>query len=189
MKNADIPSDVLSEIRLRFESTPEVHAMRTRQQYAQLQGNYDFALEIGRKIDDLFVVVLDKYMNQTEHEVKTLDTEAYDIPKKDKEEMIEKIVVLFMACDIIDWAILDLNSILHRSKPDIDITMFSDIKQTAELARKKLDFLQKNGDYMDDLIWAEKSDDMYNMIQSKARAIIRKRKTSKDWGKNMQRLK
>lgn len=185
MNVADIPSDMMNEIRLRFEATPEVRTLRTQQQYAQMNGNFRLAMDVAQKIDGLFVVVLDNYMKQAESEVMTLDTETADIPQKDKEEMIEKLMVLFMCCDIIDSAVLDLNDILHRSKPDIDITTFSDIRQTADMARKKLEYLQKNGDYMDDLVWAEKNDNMYEMLQSKARAIIRKRREDKNWGKNM----
>ena len=178
----------MKDIRLRFEATPEVRTLRTQQQYAQRAGNYGLALDVAQKIDGLFVIVLDTYIKQAETEVMTLDTETADIPKKDKDEMMEKIMVLFMCCDIIDSAILDLNDILHRTKPDIDITTFSDIKQTSDMARKKLEYLQKNGDYMEDLIWAEKSDNMYAMMQSKAKSIIRKRHDDKDWGKNKKKL-
>lgn len=177
----------MNDIRLRFESTPEVRTLRTQQQYAQRTGDFPRALDVAQKIDGLFVVVLDRYMKQAESEVMTLDTETADIPQKDKDEMMEKIMVLFMCCDILDSAILDLNDILHRTKPDVDITTFSDIRQTADMARKKLEYLQKNGDYMEDLIWADKSDNMYELMQSKARSIIRKRRDSKDWGKNMKR--
>lgn len=189
MNVSDIPSDLMKEIRMRFESTPEVRTLRTSQQYAQRTGNFQQALETAQKIDGLFVIVLDQYIKQAESEVMTLDSETADIPQKDKDEMMEKIMVLFMACDIIDSATLDLNDILHRSKPDIDITMFSDIKQTADMARKKLEYLQKNGDYMEDLIWADKCDNMYMLMLNKAKSIIRKRKDSKNWGESMKRLK
>lgn len=189
MDVSNIPNDMLQDIRVRFESTPEIRTLRTQQQYAQRQGNFGLALDVAQKIDGLFVMVLDQYMKQAESEVMTLDTETADIPRKDKDDMMEKIMVLFMACDVIDSAILDLNDILHRSKPDIDITTFSDLRQTADMARKKLEYLQKNGDYMEDLVWAEKCDNIYEMMQSKARSIIRKRKEGKDWGKNAEKFK
>lgn len=179
---------MLNGIRLRFEGTPEVHALRTKQGYLERKGDYKGAMMIGEKIEDLFVIALDKYMSIAEKEVCVLDSETSDMPEKDKEEMMVKLMVLFMACDIIDSAIVDLNDVLHRTKPDIDITAFSDIQMTADMARKKLKYLQENGDYMEDLVWADKCDDMYEMIQSKARSIIRKRRDDKDWGKNMERF-
>ena len=93
-------------------------------------------------------------------------------------------MVLFMCSDIIESATLDLNDVLHRTHPDTNITTFTDLQQTLDLAKQKLKYLQDTGDYMDDLVWADKCDNMYELMQSKARSIIRKRKDSKDWGKN-----
>jgi hypothetical protein len=42
---------------------------------------------------------------------------------------------------------------------------------------------------MKDLVWAEKCDNMYELMQSKAASIIRKRRESKNWGKNMEKFK
>lgn len=179
---------MLNQIRLRFESTPEVRALRTKQQYAQRTGAFIEALEIAKRIDALFPIVLQRYMECAEREVTTFDTEAADVPQKDKDEMMEKLMVLFMACDIIDSAAIDLNDILHRTKPDIDISTFNDIRQTSDMARAKLKLLQETGDYMKDLVWADSCDNMYDMMNSKAKSIIRKRRESKNWGDNMKRL-
>lgn len=176
---------MLDMIRKRFESTLEVRQLRTQQQYLQRSMRFSDALAVGKQIEALFVVCLNQYMEKAENEVMTLDTESSDIPLKDKDEMMEKIMVMFMCCDIIDSAILDMNDILHRTKPDVDITTFDDIKQISEMAREKLKFLQENGDYMQDLVWADKCDNMYSVMSSKAKAIIRKRKEDRNWGSNM----
>ena len=42
---------------------------------------------------------------------------------------------------------------------------------------------------MSDLTWGERCDDMYEMIQNKAKSIIRKQRESKDWGKNAKKFK
>ena len=184
----DIPQEMLNQIRLRFESTPEVRALRTKQQYAQRTGAFVEALEIAKRIDALFPIVLQAYMDHAESEVMTFDTESSDVPQKDKDEMMEKLMVLFMACDMIDSAVIDLNDILHRTKPDIDISTFSDIRQTSEMARAKLKLLQETGDYMKDLVWADTCDNMYDMMNNKARSVIRKRRESKNWGENAKKL-
>ena len=188
MNVKDIPDDMMQEIRLRFESTPEVRSLRTRQEYAQRQGRYMEALRLAETAERLFPAVLNEYMAWAEREMVTFDTGSEDLPQKDRDEMMEKLMVLFMACDIIDSAVIDLNDVLHRTRPDMDITTFNDIRQMSDMARKKLQYLQKNGDYMQDLVWADKCDNMYEMMQSKARGIIRKRAESKDWGENMKRV-
>lgn len=183
----EIPQDMLNEIRVRFESTPEVRQLRSSQQYAQRMGRFQEALDIAKRIERLFPVVLNEYIIKSESEVKALDTETADLPHNDKDEMMVKIMTLFMACDIIESAVIDLNDILHRTKPDIDITTFDDIRQVSEMAVMKLKYLQDKGDYMKDLVWADRCDNMYDIMQSKARSIIRKRKESKNWGGNMKK--
>ena len=184
----DIPRELYSEIQLRFESDKNVRLLRTAQQQAQRTGDFRKALKIAQDIDNLWTICLDDYLQQAEKEVGTIDTESSDIPRKDKDEMMEKIMVLFMCCDIIESSTIDLNDILHRSHPDVDITTFNDLKQALTMAREKLKYLQETGDYMQDLVWAEKCDNMYDLMQSKAKSIIRKRKESKNWGDNMKKF-
>jgi len=183
-----MPESMLGDLRLRYESTPEVRELRTRQDWLKRNGRYIDALRIGKAIEDAFPTVIRRYMDKAEAEVMTLDTEVAKIPAKDKDELMETAMVLFMACDIIDTAVLDLNDVLKRTMPDCRITTFDDIQQVSDMARKKLKYLQETGDYMKDLVWAEKCDNLYDMAHSKARSIIRKRRESKDWGVNAERL-
>lgn len=187
MNVRDIPQEMMDKIRLRFEGVPDVRLLRTKQQLAQREGRFADALKIAEQIEGLFSICVQRYMDKADKEVMTLDSEVDEIPRKDKDEMIVKLMVLFMACDIIESAVIDLNDILHRSRPGIDITTFDDLKQVSEMAKDKLRYLQEKGDYMKDLIWAEKCDNMYDMMQSKAKSIIRKRMESTDCGKNMEK--
>ena len=184
MNVTEIPSELVNKIRLRFEANKDVRLLRTAQQEAQRRGDYQKALYVGQQIDALWTICLDDYIKQAEEEVCEIDTETMAIPREDKDEMMEKIMVLFMCSDIIESATIDLNDILHRTNPDMDITTFRDLQQTLDMARQKLKYLQEKGDYMQDLVWADKCDNMYQVMSSKARSIIRKRKESKDWGKN-----
>lgn len=163
--------------------------MRTAQQNAQRAGDFNKALHIAKEIDNLWDICLDNYMTKAEKEVRVIDTETADIPRKDKDEMMEKLMVLFMCCDIIESSTIDLNDVLHRTNPNTDITTFSDLQHVLNLAREKLKYLQETGDYMKDLVWADTCDNMYDMMCSKAKSIIRKRKESKNWGENAEKLK
>lgn len=184
----EIPKELYSKIQLMFESNKDVRLLRTAQQQAQRVGDFKKALNIAEQIDMLWTICLNSYIEKAESEVKTIDTESSDIPQEDKDEMSEKLMVLFMCCDIIESATIDMNDILHRTKPDISITSFADLQQALSLAKDKLKYLQDKGDYMKDLVWAEKCDNMYELMKSKARSIIRKRKSSKNWGENKKKL-
>ncbi len=187
MNVKDIPQDMIDQLRSNFDSTPEVCQIRTRQQYLQRTGKFQEALELAKTLETLFSSYLYSYMDKAEKEAIVFDSETSNLPEKDKEEMFEKLTVLFMACDVIKAAVQDLNSILHRTKSDINITAFDDIMNLSEIADQKLMYLQKNGDLMNDLAWGDRCDNMYDMMISKARSLINKRKNSKDWGENMKK--
>jgi hypothetical protein len=66
--------------------------------------------------------------------------------------------------------------------------MFNDIRQVMQMSKEKLKYLQENSGYMKDLVWGEKCDNMYEMMLSKAGAIMRKRKDDPDYGRNTEKF-
>ena len=184
----EIPKDLLDKIRFGFDTNKDVMLLRTAQQNAQMQGNFQKALNIAKQLEELWVICLDNYMRKMESEGKQISLKASDLPEKDKDELFNRIMVLFMCCDIIESATIDMNDILRRTKKDASITTFEDLRQVLSLAKEKLKYLQDTGDYMKDLVWGYTCDNMYDMIKSKAASIIRKRRESKDWGKNTEKF-
>jgi len=184
----EIPKDLLDKIRMIFDTNKDVMLLRTAQQEAQRVGNYQKALNIAQQIDNLWTICLDNYMRKMEAEGKQISLKASDMPEKDKDELFNRVMVLFMCCDIIESATVDMNDILRRLEKDASITTFEDLRQALSLAKEKLKYLKDTGDYMKDLVWADNCDNMYDMMKSKAASIIRKRRESKNWGKNMEKL-
>lgn len=184
----EIPSELMDKIRLGFDTNRDVMLLRTAQQNAQREGNFQKALYVAQQIDSLWTICLDSYMRKIESQGKQISLKASNLPERDKDELLNRVMVLFMCCDIIESATMDMNDILSRTEKDASITTFEDLRQMLLLAREKLKYLQDNGDYMKDLVWADKCDNMYELIKSKAASIIRKRKSSKNWGKNMEKF-
>lgn len=185
----DIPDDMLRQIRNRFEDDPQIKQMRIRQDVLLRSGNAVQALEWGKKIESLFVKVVDNYIEEAANEVETFSLEEAGIPPEDIEKITEHAVTMFMACDIIESCIIDINDILHKTDKDLHFEQFDDIKQLGEMVKSKLDFLQKNSKYMNNAFWGEKCDDMYSMMQNKAKAIIRKRNEDKNWNNEFDKIK
>ena len=173
---SSIPSDMMNAIRQRFEANPDVRLLRTAVSEARRRGDFMKALKVSQEIENLWTICLDAYMSKAEKEVGMLDSECSDIPVEDKDEMMEKMLVVFMCCDIIESSVIDANDALHRTHKGTD------------LARQKLKYLQDNGDYMKDQVWADKCDDMYSMMCNKARSIMRKRRESTNWGENTKKI-
>jgi hypothetical protein len=184
----EIPKELMEKIRLGFDTNKDVMLLRTAQQKAQMEGNFRKALDVAQQIDGLWTICLDRYLRKMESEGSQFDLKMSNIPDSDKDEMVRLVMVLFMCCDIIESATIDLNDVLRKTHKDASITMFDDLKQTLSLAKEKLKYLQTNGDYMEDLVWADKCDNMYELMKSKAASIIRKRRESKNWGENTKKF-
>lgn len=182
----DIPEPMMAQIRLTFDSDPQVVNLRIQQDLMKRQGNFRGALEIAKQIEYLYSKVVQAYLELTEQEAERFDLNTCGIPPSDIEKINELAVTLFMACDIIESCILDTNDIIHRTDKDMSFEMFNDIKQLSDMVKAKLKFLQANSEYAKDMFWADKCDNMYELMKNKARSIIRKRKNDPNWGKNFQ---
>lgn len=178
----DIPEPMMAQIRLTFDSDPQVVNLRIQQDLMKRQGNFRGALEIAKQIEDLYSKVVQAYLELTEQEAERFDLNTCGIPPSDIEKINELAVTLFMACDIIESCILDTNDIIHRTDKDMSFEMFNDIKQLSDMVKAKLKFLQANSEYAKDMFWADKCDNMYELMKNKARSIIRKRKNDPNWG-------
>jgi hypothetical protein len=184
----DLSKELIDRIRMSFDTNKDVMLLRTAQQNAQREGNFQKAMYVAQQIEELWTICLDNYLRKMEAEGKQISLKASDLPEKDKDELFNRVMVLFMCCDIIESATIDMNDILRRTEKDASITTFEDLRQIMSLAKEKLKYLQETGDYMKDLVWADNCDNMYDMMISKAASVIRKRRESKNWGKNTEKF-
>ena len=184
----DIPQELMSKLRQSFDADVKVRELRVRQQMLLRSGNYREALEVAQGIDLLFNRVVHEYLEDAKDEVEQVEVASLDMPLEDKEDLMRHLLVCFMCADIIKSSVLDMDSILHKYDKNMYMEMFNDIRQVMEMSEQKLSYLQKNSGYLKDLVWGEKCDDMYEMVLSKAGAIMRKRKNDPNWGKNTEKF-
>lgn len=177
MEVKDLPKEVLARIREEFEANPQVHDMRVQQQMYVMQGRLSDALGLAKKLETLYNRCVSQYMRETEDELEHIDLKNVGLSDVDMESVMRLVLVCFMCSDIIETSVLDMNDILHRYDKTMNIELFNDIRQLMAMSKAKLKYLQENGDYMKGLVWADKCDDMYDMMQSKAKAIMKKTKS------------
>jgi len=180
----DIPHELMSKMRESFEAEPKIRELRVQQQMMMRTGRYGVALDLAKRIEMLFNRVVYEYLDNAENEVRQVEVATLDIPLKDKEELMKRLLVCFMCADIIESSVIDMDDILHRYDKDTYMEMFNDIRQVMSMAKEKLRYMQENSGYMKDLVWGEKCDDMYAMMVSKAGSIMRKMKSDPNYGKN-----
>lgn len=183
-----VPSELIEKIRFQFEGSPIVQQLRVSQGMAQRTGNFKEALEVGRSIEMLFNQCVYEYMKAAEQEVEAVEIDKFDIPQEAKDRINTLAVVLFMCTDIIETAVIEINDVIHKYDKDMNFEMFDDIRQVSEMAKAKLKFFRENSGYMKDFYWDERCDDMFELIQNKAKSIMRKKKKA-DWGKNKEAYK
>ena len=184
----DLPQELLSKIREQFYATPKVRQMEvTRQMYIR-SGNLTAALALAQDIDALYNKCVYEYIKENDEQVEQIDIATMEMPLEDKENLMKHLLACFMCADIIKSSIQDMDSLLHKYDKTMHMEMFNDIKQVMEMSEQKLQYLQHNSGYLKDLVWGEKCDDMYEMVLSKAGAIMRKRKNDPNYGKNTEKF-
>lgn len=185
----EVPDVLMTQIRSRFEGEPTVQRLRVRQQVLQREGKFKEAMEQAKEIEALFQGVVYEYLKIAEEQAESVNFGRVGMSPDEKEHCYALVMGMFMACDLIERAVMDVDDVIKRHDKDLVFEEFNDLRQLASLAKAKLKFFQREGDYMQDLIWADKCDDMYEVLMSKAASIYRKHKQGKDWGENVRRLR
>ncbi|MBR1527086.1 MAG: hypothetical protein IJ640_10595 [Prevotella sp.] len=188
MEAKDIPADMMAQIRKKFEEEPKVQGLRTQQFLFQQKKDYNAALAIGKVIEVLFGTVVQAYLDEVNAETEEIDFKDLEIPVADKEKISILNVTLFMAIDIAESCLLDINDVLHKTDKTLNYEIHDDLKELAAVIRDKMKYWGDNSEYLKDNAWGDKCDDMYEMMKNKAKSIIRKRKSDK-WGKNFEKYK
>lgn len=188
MEAKDIPAELMSQIRNKFEADPKVKGLRTQQYLLQQKKDYNAALAIGKMIEVLFGTVVQAYLDEANAECEEIDFKDLDIPNEDKEEISILNVTLFIAIDIVESCLIDINDVLHRTDKTLNYEMHDDLKELSEMIQAKMKYWSENSQYLNDKEWGVRVDDMYQMMKNKAKAIIRKRKSEK-WGTNFEKYK
>ena len=184
----DLPQELLSKIREQFYATPKIRQMEVTRQMYMRNGNLKSALAIAQDMEALYSRCVYEYIEENKAQVEQVDIAVAEIPIEDKENLMKHLLACFMCADIIKSSIQDMNSILHKYDKNMYMELFNDIKQVMEMSEQKLQYLQHNSGYLKDLVWGEKCDDMYEMVLSKAGAIMRKRKNDPNYGKNTEKF-
>ena len=185
----DIPKELLDRIRKEFDENPKVGMLRVQQRSFQDKGLFSDALKIAKELEALYNETVVAYINSIKEETQNIDYKELGMSKEEDERFEILLLVMFMACDIIDSATMDINSLIGKYMKDFKCDLFDDIREISSAAKAKIDYLQQNSDYLNDLVWGDKCDNMYDMMRSKAKAILNKKKTDKNYGRIPESIK
>ena len=182
LKPEEIPEELMKLMRQQFEDQPKIRQLRIAADQKLRKGQYVQAMQLNEKIEELFSVVVLEYLKKAERETKTYSLEASKMPRQDVATCVQLIVTLYMAIDIIDTCIKNVNETLHKTNKDVSLSMFEDINQLTKMIKAKMEFFNRDTTFLKYNYWGDITDNMYEMMKNKAKAIITKteRKERKD---------
>ena len=157
-----------------IESKPDIRKLRGKYEEYMAKRQFVQALEMKKKMDKLYQNAYLDFLKEAQKEAQQIDIRKSDVPIELQEELRVLYVTAFMACDLIESCVLDMNDAIKKFNKQYSIELFDDLKAMAVKAKEKMAFLQKNSGYLDNMIWGDNCDNMYDMAKNKAKAIIRK---------------
>ena len=181
LKLKDIPSDLLAKIDEQFNQHPSVRQMRIQQNELMRKRMFQAAMRIGEKIEILHTRTIDEYLKAAENEASDTTLQSIGMSREDEEYMRTAEFALFMACDVINCCLIDMNDTLHRYDKTINYERFNDMRQLIDMVKAKLNYLRQNSSYLQNEKWGDLCDNAYKMLMSKAKRMIQeeRKKNSK----------
>ena len=188
MTREDITQEDYQKLRAAFDADPKIQTLKQKQVEYASKRNYALAVKVGANLKTLWDKVLDNYVESFNRVTNTqIKLSECGLSQDDTNKLAEIVLAMFMCCDIIETCNIEANDILHKKDKSLHFEMFDDVRDLCKAVKTKLGFLQHETSYMKDLLWANSSDKMYEMLIHKTRAIIKKRGTDQ-WSKNWEEL-
>ncbi len=175
----ELSGEIRELMRGKFEADPRIREMQVRAHRLQQTGNYMGAMQVRRQIEQLFDKVVVSYCKEAESQVEEVCIDAMKMPPEDRERINVLMVAMYMAVDIMDSCLMDINDTLHRTDKNLNYEKILDLKEMAHLCREQLRVFGTQADYLQYAQWGDITDNMYGMMQNKAKAVISKTETEK----------
>ena len=183
-----VPPKEQQKLRIAFCNNPSIKKLD--QMAAQLQHNRDFigSLNLKKEIEAQWEYVKQTHLKSYDKTVQeTVKLSELGLPEDKLQSLVENMLTIFMACDIIETAHMNANEILKKHDKNASLDNFNDLTSFIDRVKAHLKFLQSETGYMDDLAWGEGCDKQYEMIRNKARAIMKKKDDITRWGQNLKK--
>lgn len=175
----ELKPEIMKLMRDKFEHDGRIREMQVRASRLQQTGHFAEAMQVRKMIEQLFDKVIVSYCQQAESQVENLTLEAAGVPKEDMEIINRLMVALYMTVDIMDSCLMDINDTLHKTDKALGYEKILDLKEMAHLCREQMQMFGSQVDYTKYAEWGDITDNMYEMMQKKASAIIRKTQSKK----------
>lgn len=174
---ADLSPELINQLQIKFDAIPAVAELHAHQDLLRRSGQMVNAYKLGQEIFKVWRKFLTSYVDEVNEQAETIDIHEVGFSKEELNQINTLTLSLFMCCDIIDSCIRDINSTLAKKDESLRFEAFDEINDLAKEVKGKLSILSKQTSFMDkdDPEWGDTVDNMYQMMQNKAKSLIRKK--------------
>ena len=172
----ELPKEVQDTFRNAFYGRHDINLMLLQKNDILKEGGYLQAMAVQIKINNLYTQAANAFVKKMEKEVQNIEMKDLDLPEEDKHSINTLALKMYMCCDIIDGAVKDINSILHRTDKDLNFEQFDDIIGISNSVKAKLKFFSKNALYLHTETWGRETDVADRLIENKAKKVYNKYK-------------
>lgn len=137
------------------------------------KGKFVEALELNVKISEIKNMAFQLWLSEQYELKRHIDLTNANIPKETKELVNVLYITAFMACDIIESCVMDMNDELRKHDKTLSVEAFDELMKLSAQVKDKTSLLGKKTDYLNHADWGDQCDNMYEMMRNKARKIIR----------------
>jgi len=158
-----------------FWKHPEAQRLLKNIENYQRTNKYVQCMQEKQKLDKLRRKSFEVFIRDYEVTVKTIDLKDVEMPDEQREKLNTLYITIYMACDIIESGVLDINDNLKKISKSLEVVQFDELKNMAKQVKEKLNFLDRTDGYMKLNAWGTTCDNMYGLMQNKARSLVRKK--------------
>lgn len=183
-----VPLEEQQKLRVAFCNNPSIKKLDQLATKLQRNGDFIGALNLKKEIEAQWEHVKHTHMKSYDNTIQeTVKLSELGLPDDKVRSLVENMLTIFMACDIIETAYLNANEILKKHDKNTSLDNFDDLTSFIDRVKAHLRFLQSETGYMDDLAWGDGCDKQYEMIKNKARSIMKKKDNITRWGQNLKK--
>lgn len=157
-----------------FATNPKAVNLLKQAEQAKSRGNYIAAMSAYKKLEEARFIAQYNLMHNEEQGVEKVTLLQMGLSHEDLDKINIFTIAMYMACDMIEFFALDVNSILQKQDKTARFEMFDPIRKVGKEARDNLSYLWKNTSMFDTEVFNNNSDDMREMLVNKAKKVYRK---------------
>lgn len=166
------------ELRLcrdRFEQMPQIRALTAKAQRLIHDGAFEEAKQVLATKARVFDKTVAYLTAHAERQVTEVKSDAAGLPSDDLQKINFLFVTLYMAIDIMDSCLMDINDTIHKTDKSLTFEKVDGLHELAQACKQHIEQFRTEQDLYREAYWGDITDNAYKMLYNKAKAIIRKK--------------